>query len=146
MLGEEEGGLFARFYGVTLEGNFSAEGSAEGGSVSGGGSSSASGGEHGASVLHIDQPLDAFAALNGLAPDALRRRLAASRERLFAERAARTRPHRDDKILTSWNGLMIASLASGGAALDEPRYLEAARRAADFILGPLVRDGILLRR
>ena len=146
VLGEEEGGLFARFYGVTLEGNFSAEGSAEGGSVSGGGSSSASGGEHGASVLHIDQPLDAFAALNGLAPDALRRRLAASRERLFAERAARTRPHRDDKILTSWNGLMIASLASGGAALDEPRYLEAARRAADFILGPLVRDGILLRR
>src|SRR3989338_6481702 len=79
VLGEEEGGLFARFYGVTLEGNFSAEGSAEGGSVSGGGSSSASGGEHGASVLHIDQPLDAFAALNGLAPDALRRRLAASR-------------------------------------------------------------------
>ena len=146
VLGEEEGGLFTRFYGVTPEGNFSAEGSAGGGSAFGGGSSSARGGEHGASVLHIDQPLDAFAALEGLAPDALRRRLAASRERRFAGRAARTRPHRDDKILTSWNGLMIASLASGGAILDEPRYVEAARRAADFILGSLVRDGVLLRR
>ena len=124
LLGEEEGGLFNRFYGVTSEGSF----------------------ERGSSVLHVEQPLEAFAALKGLPPEELGQRLAACRQRLAAARARRPRPHRDEKILTSWNGLMIASLAYGGAALGEPRYLDAAAQAADFILGSLVRDGLLLRR
>ncbi len=67
--------------------------------------------------------------------------------RLFEARAKRPRPHLDDKILTAWNGLMISAFAKGGAILDEPKYVEAARGAADFILATLRReDGTLLRR
>ena len=53
---------------------------------------------------------------------------------LRAVRSNRVRPHLDDKVLTSWNGLMISAFANGGAGLGEPRYTEAARRAADFML------------
>jgi uncharacterized protein YyaL (SSP411 family) len=67
---------------------------------------------------------------------------------LLKARASRVRPHLDDKILTAWNGLMISALALGGAVLEEPRYAEAARRAADFALGHLFdpATGQLLRR
>ncbi len=66
---------------------------------------------------------------------------------LFEARAKRPRPHLDDKILTSWNGLMISAFAKAGAILDEPKYTQAARRAADFLLATLRRpDGTLLRR
>ena len=58
---------------------------------------------------------------------------------LLAARAKRVRPHLDDKILTAWNGLMISAFAKGGAVLDEPRYAEAARRAAEFIIAQPVR-------
>ena len=72
---------------------------------------------------------------------------AASRRLSELVRAKRTRPHRDDKILTDWNGLMISSLAFGSLVLEEPRYSQAAREAADFILEKLVRkDGRLLHR
>jgi uncharacterized protein YyaL (SSP411 family) len=90
--------------------------------------------EHGKSVLHLET---AVAHEDGDA---------ASRERLFSARSRRPRPHRDDKVLTSWNGLMVTAFAIGGALLDEPRYLEAARKAARFILDHAVRDGILVRR
>lgn len=73
--------------------------------------------------------------------------MAAARRKLFEARARRPRPHLDDKILTSWNGLMISALARAGAALDEPRYLEAARRAFSFLERSLMMpDGRLMRR
>ncbi len=67
---------------------------------------------------------------------------------LLEARSQRVRPHLDDKILTSWNGLMISALALAGAVLDEPRYADAARRAAEFVLGRLYdpATGVLLRR
>ncbi len=123
-LGPEDAELAARFYGVTPEGHV----------------------EHKASILHIEQPLEDFAKLKALDPGTLRTRLAAIRARLLAARSTRVRPHRDDKILTSWNGLMIGAFAYGAAVLDEPRYLTAATRAADFVRATLVRDGLPLRR
>jgi uncharacterized protein YyaL (SSP411 family) len=71
-----------------------------------------------------------------------------ARRRLLEARSKRPRPHLDDKILTSWNGLMISAFARGAQASGEPRYLQAASRAADFVLGRLYRreDGMLLRR
>ncbi len=53
---------------------------------------------------------------------------------LLEARSHRTRPHLDDKVLTSWNGLMISAFALGGAVLNEPPYAEAARRAAEFLM------------
>lgn len=70
-----------------------------------------------------------------------------AREALFNARQKRVRPFKDDKILTAWNGLMIASLAINGRILGEPLYAEKAARAADFILRRLRRpDGRLLGR
>lgn len=67
------------------------------------------------------------------------------REKLFSYREQRVRPHRDDKILTSWNGLMITALAMGARILRQDDYLQAAEKAADFILSHLRRnDGRLL--
>jgi hypothetical protein len=71
----------------------------------------------------------------------------AVRERLLAVRAVRVRPGLDDKILTAWNGLMISAFAKAAHVLADARYLEAARRAADFILARACdASGALLRR
>jgi uncharacterized protein YyaL (SSP411 family) len=59
--------------------------------------------------------------------------LAASRTKLKALRSGRPRPHRDEKIITAWNGLMLTALSRAGRVLDEPRYLVAAERAARFL-------------
>lgn len=63
------------------------------------------------------------------------------RSRLYCYRAGRARLHRDEKVLTAWNGLTIAALARAGVILEEPRYLEAARRAAGFIQESLQEEG-----
>ncbi len=62
---------------------------------------------------------------------------AAARRALLAARSGRVPPARDEKILTSWNGLMLAAFAEAGVALDRPDYLEAARANADFLLSEL---------
>jgi uncharacterized protein YyaL (SSP411 family) len=59
--------------------------------------------------------------------------LTAARRKLLAYRERRPQPARDDKVVTGWNGLMISALARAGAALDEPRYTEAAAQAAAFV-------------
>ena len=123
ILGEKPGDIICRFYGVTKSGNF----------------------EEGRSILNIEIPLDAFAKKEGMGPADLKNILEESRRKLFIEREKRIHPHKDDKILTDWNGLMIAALAKGSQALDEPQYAKAAARAADFILKRLRRsDGRLL--
>ncbi len=69
------------------------------------------------------------------------------RQKLFAYRESRIHPFKDDKILTGWNGLMIAAFAIGGRILKDESYIAAAEKAADFILNHLVReDGRLLAR
>ncbi len=71
--------------------------------------------------------------------------LANARAVLRAARELRPHPQRDDKILTSWNGLLISALAVGGHVLAEPRYVDAAARTADFVLAELRKDGRLQR-
>jgi uncharacterized protein YyaL (SSP411 family) len=63
----------------------------------------------------------------------IRKLLARSREKLFAIRAKRPRPHLDDKIIAAWNGLMVSAYARAAQVFDEPRFLEIATRAANFI-------------
>ena len=125
VLGDADGGIACRYFGVTEEGNF----------------------EGGRSVLHAPASLDEFAKREGLDSRELEQRLDRARKKLLEARGRRVRPHRDDKILTDWNGLMIAALAKGAAAFDEPAYARAAERAAEFVLSRLRRaDGTLLHR
>lgn len=73
--------------------------------------------------------------------------LTEEREKLFNHRKGRIPPLKDDKILTSWNGLMIAAMAFGGRVLGENKYTEAAEKAAEFVFARLRRtDGRLLAR
>ncbi len=72
--------------------------------------------------------------------DEARQLLARSREKLLSIRNKRPRPHLDDKIIAAWNGLMISAYARAAAVLDEPRYIEAATRAAKFLRSNLYDD------
>jgi uncharacterized protein YyaL (SSP411 family) len=99
----------------------------------------------GRTPLSIPMPADAFATLHGLDATAFQRTLLEANRALLAARSKRVRPLRDDKIITAWNGLMISSLAYGSVVLGDPRYADAAARAADVILTRLQRDGRLLR-
>jgi uncharacterized protein len=103
--------------------------------------------EHGRSIPHTPRPLAEVAEALGIAADALGERLQAAREALFAARAKRVRPLCDDKVLTSWNALMISAMAGAGAAFAAPRYSEAAVRAGSFLRTRLKDgQGRLLRR
>jgi uncharacterized protein len=93
---------------------------------------------------HNPQPgLNVLQARGPLPPASQRERM---RARLLEIRAGRTRPGLDDKRLTSWNALMICALADAGAALEEPRYLDAAVECAEFLLSEMRNEqGRLLR-
>ena len=125
VLGPELGELFRRCYDVASPGNF----------------------EQGRSVIHVTRSEADFARARGLEPEAVSADLARARQLPFAARLERPRPLKDDKILTAWNGLMIAALAKGHQALGRAGHLAAAVRAARFVLAELSHDqGRLLRR
>jgi len=103
--------------------------------------------QRGANILRRAKPIKDLAVELKMSEPELQTRLETSRQKLFAVRERRVRPGKDDKILTDWNGLMIAAFARGAQILDEPKYAETARRAVDFILKSLrSRDGRLLHR
>jgi uncharacterized protein len=99
-------------------------------------------------ILYQSATLEETAQQFGRTPEEVSAGLEQAGRLLLNARGERVRPYLDDKILTSWNGLMISALALGGAVLDEPRYQAAARRAAEFVTGRLyhARTGVLLRR
>ncbi|WP_246196080.1 DUF255 domain-containing protein [Aquisphaera giovannonii] len=97
-------------------------------------------------VLLQPRPLEEQARKLGLEPADLERRLRPLAARLLEARERRPAPSRDDKVLTAWNGLMIAAYADASRALGVDRYGDAAAKAADFLLGKLRSpDGRLLR-
>ncbi len=114
-------GPFIKAYGVEDGGNFADE---------------ASGQQGNSNILHRTAAPSPAAAPS----------LEAARQKLFAAREKRVHPRKDDKILTDWNGLMIAALAKAGRAFGEPRYTQAAQRAADFILQKARKNDRLLHR
>lgn len=111
LLGAEDAGVFNESYDVSPNGNW-----------------------EGTNILNRPVPLEQVAARHGKTADELAEVLAGCRQTLFEARAKRIAPARDDKVLVSWNGLMIAALSQAGAVLNESRYLEAAVAAADFVL------------
>ncbi len=122
-LGKEEADLFGAVYDVTAEGNWE---------------------EH--NILHRTRSDEQHSKMLGVPRDELHRRLRESREKLFVIRSRRVWPARDEKILTAWNGLMIAAFAQAGQVLDNPKYIAAAEKAAAWILDNMrTPDGRLLR-
>jgi uncharacterized protein YyaL (SSP411 family) len=101
----------------------------------------------GSNILHLTSGRADVAGYRGISTEEFVKALSDVREKLLASREQRVRPLRDDKVLTDWNGLMIAALAKGARVLDEPAYGQAASRAAGFILGRMRDDeGRLLHR
>lgn len=87
----------------------------------------------GKNILYVPNDKETVAERVGISVDELDRALVAIRDKLYAHRTGRIHPNLDDKILTAWNGMMIASLAEAGRALGRSDYISAAERAGDFI-------------
>jgi len=122
LLGEPDAAIFMGYYNVTDAGNF-----------------------EGANILNIRKDLAAVAASHQVTEEQLAEALARSREILFAAREKRVKPARDEKILTAWNGLMLASFAEAAAILNRLDYLEVAKKNAQFLLDNLRGERRLLR-
>lgn len=99
-------------------------------------------------VLIVSHTVEETAKKFGKSPEEIGEILADARQKLFAVRAKRPRPHLDDKTITAWNGLMISAFARAYQVLDDPQYLAAATKSAQFIKTKLydAKTGKLVRR
>ncbi len=124
ILGKETGDLFCYYYGITPSGNF----------------------EKGLSILYRPYPLEEVAKRYKVNIEQALTAIEEASEKLFKTREERIRPFRDEKVITSWNGMMITAMAQGGRFLGNSQYINEAKKAADFILTKLTfEDGTLIR-
>jgi len=122
VLGKERARIVAAYYAVTPSGNF-----------------------EGRSILHTPKSLDQFARELTITPERARAVIEESRNLLYDARGKRPPPHRDEKILASWNGLMVSAFARASLVLGNAAYARRAERAADFVLTRMREKGRLLR-
>ena len=122
VLGPEDGEIFCAAYDIKPGGNF-----------------------EGKSILNIPVPFEQVAEQLNLPLDKLEEILARGRTKLFGEREKRIKPARDEKIVTAWNGMMLAAFAEAARVLDRPDYLDIATRNADFTLSTMMKEGRLFR-
>jgi len=122
MLGETAASRFCDYYNVTPSGNF-----------------------EGQNIPNVTRSIEDVAVAHNVSVSELHASLDESKRLLFDLREKRIKPDRDEKILTAWNGLMMASFAEAGVVLNRPDYTDAARRNAEFVLANLREDGMLLR-
>jgi uncharacterized protein len=121
VLGEEDGAIFARIYDVTEMGNF-----------------------EGKNIVHPVLTLDQAARLFKKTPDQIETLVRNAKQKLFEAREKREKPFRDEKIITSWNGLMLSGLAEALKISSKPNVLFAANRTIDLVFTKLFHDGLLL--
>ena len=121
-LGRQDAEVFCDYFDVTEEGNF-----------------------EGHNILHVTAPVEEVATRHNVAVEKAKEIVARGRKVLFQIREQRVKPARDEKVLTGWNGLMLASFAEASAILDREDYRRIAEANADFILTSLYRDELLLR-
>jgi uncharacterized protein YyaL (SSP411 family) len=130
VLGKDDAAIAGRLYNIRDRGNFS--------------STESTGGEN---ILYRTLPDEALLSVTGILQEELDGRITSIRERLFAAREKRKRPHRDDKVLLDWNGLMIAALAKAARVFDNGECRAAAERAMECILSRMrTGDGRLWHR
>ncbi|MCB1181283.1 MAG: thioredoxin domain-containing protein [Chlamydiia bacterium] len=115
--------LFSAYYGVTPGGNFG-----------------------GRNILHTPLPIDEFAKERGIDTVSMKKEIDTLKSKLFEVREKRGKPQKDDKVIASWNGLMIYSFAEAGRAFHSKEYLSIAHKAALFIKNVMWKDEILYRR
>jgi len=122
ILGIEDAKIFAKLYNVEVNGNFLEEATRE---------------KTGNNIVHLNSNLSDTHSID----------IELLRNKLFEAREKRIRPHKDDKILTDWNGLMIAAFAKAGYIFNEPKYIQVAEKAVNFILNQMKNsEGRLLHR
>ena len=122
VLGEPDGNLFCQYFDVTEGGNF-----------------------EGQNILHVTSSIEDVAVRNKISVEQLQATIKTGRQKLFELREQRVKPGRDEKVLTAWNGLMLASLAEASAILERSDYRNVAEANARFLLAHLQKDGLLLR-
>ena len=122
LLGKEQGSLFNKYFNVDIDGNF-----------------------EGMSILNVTMSKSDFMFSEGLEKSEFENLISQSKSLLLESRATRTSPGIDDKILTSWNSLMIGAFAEAGSILGRSDYVSIAERGADYILKTLVTEDRLLR-
>ena len=122
VLGKEEGSIFGGYFGVTDAGNF-----------------------EGKTIFNVPQPADSFSEEHGLPLERLQAIIDRGKLALRDVREQRVHPLRDDKVLASWNGLMLRSFAEAAVALNRADYLDAANNNAAFLLDTMKPQGRLLR-
>jgi uncharacterized protein YyaL (SSP411 family) len=120
--GAEDGALVRLYFGVTEVGNF-----------------------EGRNILHTPRDPVEVAADAGIGVQELMEAIGRARPKLYDARAKRVWPGRDDKVLTSWNAMMLHAFSDAARVLDRADYREAAERSADFLLRALRPEGVLLR-
>lgn len=124
ILDKETSALIIEFYNITEEGNW----------------------EHKKNILHFTEPKKTFANLHGLSAQEFENRLSEVNKKLFDHRSQRIRPGTDDKILCSWNALMVTAYVNAFKAISDKKYLNAAIKNACFIEQNLMKtDGGLYR-
>jgi len=121
-LESQDARIFMRYYDVTRQGNF-----------------------EGKTILHVVTSVPELAAEFQRSPEEIEQALRRGRERLFQLREQRVKPGRDEKILTSWNGLMLRSFAEAARHLQREDYLQVALKNAEFLLSTMRQNGRLLR-
>jgi len=122
ILGVEEAEVFSRLYNVDVNGNFLDEATRK---------------KTEKNIIHLKSDLPATYKID----------IKLSRNKLFEAREKRIKPHKDDKVLTDWNGLMIAAFAKAGYIFNEPKYIQVAKKAVSFILNQMKNsEGRLLHR
>lgn len=132
ILGKKEGSVISKIYGFSRAGNFLDE---------------ASGKRNGGNIPYLSKSKSILAKEIKVSLDELNKIIGSSRDKLFKKRKERIHPLKDDKILTDWNGLMIAALAQGGMVFNNKKYIKEAIKAADFIHEYLQKnDGRLVKR
>lgn len=132
ILTREESDFCVKVFNIRENGNFANE---------------SSGKETAKNILYLTKETQKIVSELNMSSPEFQKRLESIRQKLFAYRDKRIHPNKDDKILTDWNSLMVASLAIGARVLNEPQFASAAERAAGFILDNLLSpEGRLLHR
>jgi uncharacterized protein YyaL (SSP411 family) len=123
VLGEKDAKLFASVYGFEPGGNFLDEASRK---------------RTGKNIVHLPKSVSTVAKEKGLKAEKLAEQLTSMRNKLLTNRQKREPPHKDDKVITSWNGLMIGALARAGQVFEDPAFTDAAVKAAEFLRTEMV--------